>query len=67
MTRREAIKPEDIEVTYSKSSNMSDIIIKGSLQQATQIRGCLPCGKQWKTCEHIMLPNVGEAEKHSQY
>ena len=32
MTRKEAIKPEDIEVTYSRSPNLKDILIKGSLE-----------------------------------
>ena len=53
-TRKEAIRPNDIHVTYSRSSNLRDIHIKQSLQQTTQIRGCQPCGKQCKTCEHII-------------
>ena len=32
MTRKEAIKPEDIQVTYSRSPNLKDILIKGTLE-----------------------------------
>ena len=31
MTRKEAIKPGDIEVTYSRSPNLKDVLIKGNL------------------------------------
>ena len=31
MTRKEAIKPEDIQVTYSRRPNLKDILIKGTL------------------------------------
>ena len=45
MTRKEAIKPEDIQVTYSRSPNLKDILIKGSLKNTQQPRGSTPCGK----------------------
>ena len=54
MTRKEAIKPDDIQVTYSRSPNLKDILIKGSLEDNQQPRGTIPCGKtRCKTCDHI--------------
>ena len=45
MTRKEAVKPEDIQVTYSRSPNLKDILIKVSLDNTQQPRGTIPCGK----------------------
>ena len=45
MTRKEAIKPEDIQVTYSRSPNLKDILIKGTLEDKQSPRGTTPCGK----------------------
>ena len=54
MTRKEAIKPEVIQVTYSKSPNLKDVLIQGSLETIQQSRGTTPCGTpRCKTCEHI--------------
>ena len=54
MTRKEAIKPDDIQVTYSRSPNLKDILIKGSLEDKHQPRGTTPCGNtRCKTCDHI--------------
>ena len=54
MTRKEEIKPEDIQVTYSRSPNLKDILIQGSLEITQQPRSTTPCGKpRCKTCEHI--------------
>ena len=54
MTRKEAIKPGDIQVTYSRSPNLKDIVIQGSLESTQQPRGTTPCGKpRCKTCDHI--------------
>ena len=39
MTRKEAIKPEDIQVIYSRSANLRDILITGSLQRKQVPRG----------------------------
>ena len=59
MTRKEAIKPDDIQVTYSRSSNLKDILIKGSLEDNQQPRGTIPCGKiRCKTCDHIQSGNT---------
>ena len=59
MTRKEAIKPEDIQVTYSRSPNLKDILINGSLQDKQQCRGTIPCGKtRCKTCDHIQLDHT---------
>ena len=45
MTRKEAIKPDDIEVTYSRSPNLKDVLIKGNLNDTPTIKGTTPCGK----------------------
>ena len=43
MTRKEAINP-----------NLKDILLKGSLENTHQPKGCTPCGKpRCKTCDHI--------------
>ena len=33
MTGKEAIKPEDIKITFSRSANLRDMLITGSLQR----------------------------------
>ena len=54
MTRKEAIKPDDIEVVYSRSPNIKDILIKGNLKDTQLPKGTTPCGKiRCKTCNHI--------------
>ena len=59
MTRKETIKPDDIQVTYSRSPNLKDVLIKGSLEDKQLPRGTIPCGKtRCKTCEHIQLGNT---------
>ena len=59
MTRKEAIEPEDIQITYSRSPNLKDILIKGTLEDSQQSRGTTPCGKtRCKTCDHIQLGNT---------
>ena len=59
MTRKEAIKPEDIQVAYSRSPNLKDVLIKGSLEDKQQPRGTIPCGKtRSKTCDHIQPGNT---------
>ena len=59
MKRKEAIKPEDIPVTHSRSPNLKDILIKGSLDNIQQPRGTTPCRKtRCKTCDHIQLGNT---------
>ena len=67
MTRKDVIKPDDIQVTYSRSPNLKDILIKGSLEDNQQPRGSIPCGKiRCKTCDHIQPGNtiVKEQEKY---
>ena len=55
MTRKEAVKPDDIEVTYSGSPNLKDIHIKGTLKDTQSSRGTICCGKiRCKTCNHIL-------------
>ena len=64
MTRKEAIKPEGIQVTYSRSPNLTDILIKGTLQDKQQPRGTIPWGKtRYKTCDHIQLGNTKMKEE----
>ena len=59
MTRKEAIKPEDIQITISRSPNLKDILIKGTLEDSQQTRGTTLCGKtRCKTCDHIQLGNT---------
>ena len=53
MTRKEAIKPDDIQVIYSRSPNLKDILIKGSLEDNQQPRGTTPCGKADAT--HVII------------
>ena len=54
MTRKEARKPDDIEVTYSRSPNLKDVLIRGNLNDTQTTRGTTPCGKtRCKTCNHI--------------
>ena len=51
MTRKETIKPEDIQVTYSRSANLRYMLITGSLQRNQILRGSQPCGRPIsKTC-----------------
>ena len=67
MTRKEAIKPEDIQITYSRSPNLTDILKKGSLEHKQQPRGTIPCGKtRCKTCDRIQLGNT-IIEEHDTY
>ena len=59
MTRKEAIKPEDIQVTYSRTPDLKDVLIKCSLEDKQQPRGTIPCGKtRCKTCDHIQPGNT---------
>ena len=54
MTRKDAIKPEDIQVTYSRSPNLKDVLMQGSPETTQQPRGTTQCGKpRCKTCNHI--------------
>ena len=54
MTRKEVIKPENNQVTYSRKPNLKDILIQGSLEPTQQPRGTTQCGKpRCKTCDHI--------------
>ena len=67
MTRKNAIKPEDIQITYSRSPNLNDILIQGKLEDIQQIRGTTPCGKtRCKTCDHIQGGNTIKKD-HDKY
>ena len=51
MTRKPAIKPEDIQVTYSRRSNIKDMIIKTEIYKQHRPKMCQPCHKpRCKTC-----------------
>ena len=53
MTRKDAIKPDDIEVTYFQEPQ-SERCIKGTLNDTQTTKGTTPCGKpRCKTCNHI--------------
>ena len=45
MTRKEVIKPDDIEVTYSRSPSLKDVLIKDNLNDTQTTKGTTPCGK----------------------
>ena len=54
LTRKPAIKPDDIQVTYAGSTNVKDLLIYGSIYEPISIRICEPCNRQHcKTCQHI--------------
>ena len=40
MVRKETIKSEDIQVIYSRSANLRDLLIKGYLQQTQSYTRC---------------------------
>ena len=68
MTRKEAIKPEDIQVTYFRSPTLNDILIKGSLENTQQPRCTTPCGKsRCKTYDHIQLGSTIVKEQETYY
>ena len=45
MTRKPAIKQEDIQVTYSRSPNIKDMIIKTEIYKQHRPKMCQPCYK----------------------
>ena len=57
MTRKPAIKPKDIQVTYNKSSSIKDMlimIIKTQLYKQYTSKMCQPCYKpRCKTCAQM--------------
>jgi hypothetical protein len=53
LTRKKAISPDDIEITYSRSINLRDSLIKGNLLSISKPRICSPCNKPCKTCPRI--------------
>ena len=55
MTRKEAMKPEDIQITYSTSPNLKGILIQGSLETTQQPRGTAPYGN--KDAKHVTIYN----------
>ena len=54
LTRKPAIKPEDIQITYNKSPSIRDMIVKSSLPKQPTTNLCQPCYKpRCKTCQQI--------------
>lgn len=54
MTRKNAIKPEDIQITYSRSPNLRDLLIKSKLYYLPNPPLSQPCwGPRCKTCQHM--------------
>ena len=54
MTRKPAIKPEDIQVSYNKSPSIKDMIIKAQLYKQYTPKMCQPCYKpRCKTCGQV--------------
>ena len=54
LTRKPAVKPEDIQVTYNKSPSIQDMIIKSSLNKQYTPKMCQPCYKpRCKTCGQV--------------
>ena len=53
MTRKEAIKPEDIQVTCSRSPNWKDILIKGSLKPLNNQEA--PCHVAHQDAKHVTI------------
>ena len=54
LTRKPAIKPEDIDITYNKSPSIRDMLVKSSLYKQPTTNLCQPCYKpRCKTCQQI--------------
>ena len=54
LTRKPAIKPEDIDITYNKSPSIRDMLVKSSLHKQPTTNLCQPCYKpRSKTCQQI--------------
>ena len=54
LTRKQAISPDDIQVTYSRSPNLKDILVRANLTYTPTPRICQPCYKtHCRTCVHI--------------
>ena len=54
LTRKYAITPDDIQVTYSRSPNLKDILVRANLKYEPTPRMCQPCYKtHCRTCQHI--------------
>ena len=54
LTRGKDIKPEDIQVKYSRSANLRQVLIKANLEPPYLPKGCQPCWKpRCKTCQHV--------------
>ena len=54
LTRKHAITPDDIQVTYSTSPNLKDILVRANLKYEPTPKICQPCFKtHCKTCQHL--------------
>jgi hypothetical protein len=53
-TRKPAIFPHQLKVTYSRSPNIKNMLISGYIAKKKEPRSCQPCGKpRCKTCNRI--------------
>ena len=65
LTRKYAITPDDIQVTYSRSPNLKDILVRANLKYEPTPRMCQPCYKtHCRTCQHINA-NIAVTNKHN--
>ena len=54
LTRKQAITPEDIQVTFSRSPNLNDTLVRANLTYDPTPGLCQPCFKtHCRTCQHI--------------
>ena len=67
MTRKPAIKPDNIQITYSRSPNLKDMLVKSKVYSQPQPKLSQPC---WKpsclTCPNINISQViSNKDNHS--
>ena len=56
MTRKEVIKPDDIQVSYSRSPNIKDMIIKSEIFKQHTPKLSQPCFKPRRKIVNIWTP-----------
>ena len=57
-TKKQATKPEDIQIVYRKSSNLKDFIISGYINTSIDRPITQPCMRPGKSCEIMRTTNV---------
>ena len=54
LLRKDTVKPNDIQITYSRSAKLRDILKQGNLETPHLPKWCQPCLKlRCKTCQHV--------------